>query len=238
MIAFGGGAPLHAGRLAEKLGVRRVVVPEGASVGSAIGFLRAPVSFQVVRSHRATMSAFDARAVNGLLEQCAAAATDVVRQAVPEGDLAIRRVVDLRYIGQGHELQLALPDSPLRGEDARGLRGQFETLYGSIYGVTMPDQDVEFVTWSVTVSAPSDVPVPAKPVQKRAAPRPRSRRDVYEPALGRMTSFAVYQRGDLESGSELAGPALIEEGQTTTVVPASFTLHVDGAGYLVMESRA
>jgi N-methylhydantoinase A len=237
MIAFGGGAPLHAGRLAEKLGVRRVVVPEGASVGSAIGFLRAPVSFQVVRSHRATLSAFDAEVVNGLLEQCAAAATDVVRRAVPEGDLAIRRVVDLRYIGQGHELQLALPDGTLQNKDARRLRGQFETLYGSIYGVTMPDQDVEFVTWSVTVSAPSDLPVAAKPVQKHAAPPPRSRRDVYEPALGRMTAFAVYQRGDLESGCELSGPALIEEGQTTTVVPASFTLNVDGAGYLVMENR-
>jgi N-methylhydantoinase A len=237
MIAFGGGAPLHAGRLAEKLGVRRVVVPEGASVGSAIGFLRAPVSFQVVRSHRATLSAFGAEVVNGLLEQCAAAATDVVRRAVPEGDLVIRRVVDLRYIGQGHELQLALPDGTLQNKDARRLRGQFETLYGSIYGVTMPDQDVEFVTWSVTVSAPSDLPVAAKPVQKHAAPPPRSRRDVYEPALGRMTAFAVYQRGDLEPGCELSGPALIEEGQTTTVVPASFTLHVDGAGYLVMENR-
>jgi N-methylhydantoinase A len=195
------------------------------------------VSFQVVRSHRATLSAFDAGAVNGLLEQCAAAATEVVRRAVPEGDLAIRRVVDLRYIGQGHELQLALPDGTLQNEDARRLRGQFETLYGSIYGVTMPDQDVEFVTWSVTVSAPSDPPVAAKPVQKRAAPPPRSRRDVYEPALGRLTAFAVYERGDLEPGCELAGPALIEEGQTTTVVPSSFMLHVDGAGYLVMENR-
>jgi len=237
MFAFGGGAPLHAGRLAEKLGVQRVVVPEGASVGSAIGFLRAPVSFQVVRSHRTTLSGFDAGTVNELLDGCAAAATDVVRRAVSDGDLAVRRVVDMRYIGQGHELQLALPQGPLQSEDARRLRSEFEKLYGSIYGVTMPDQDVEFVTWSVTVSAPSDAPVPAKPVQKHAAPAPRSRRDVYEPALGRMIDFAVYRRDDLDSGSELIGPALIEEGQTTTVVPASFTLHVDGAGYLVMESR-
>jgi N-methylhydantoinase A len=237
MIAFGGGAPLHAGRLAEKLGVRRVVVPEGASVGSAIGFLRAPVSFQVVRSHRATLLGFDAAAVNELLAGCAATATDVVRRATPDGDLAVRRVVDMRYIGQGHELQLALPEAPLHAEDARRLRSEFEKLYASIYGVTMPDQDVELVTWSVTVSAPSDAPVPAKPVQKHAAPAPRSRRDVYEPALGRMVGFAVYRRDDLDAGSELAGPALIEEGQTTTVVPASFTLHVDGAGYLVMESR-
>jgi N-methylhydantoinase A len=237
MIAFGGGAPLHAGRLAQKLGVGRVVVPEGASVGSAIGFLRAPVSFQVVRSHRVTLSGFDAGAVNTLLDQCAATATDVVRRAVPDGDLAVRRVVDVRYIGQGHELQLMLRDAALQAEDATRLRVQFEQLYGSIYGVTMADQDVEFVTWSVTVSAPSEAPLPAKPVQKHGAPAPRARRDVYEPALGRMIAFAVYQRDDLAPGDELAGPALIEEGQTTTVVPASFTLFVDGAGYLVMERR-
>jgi N-methylhydantoinase A len=237
MIAFGGGAPLHAGRLAEKLGVGRVVVPEGASVGSAIGFLRAPVSFQVVRSHRATLSSFDAGAVNTLLDQCAATATDVVRRATPDGDLTVRRVVDVRYIGQGHELQLMLPDGTLEAEDAIRLRSHFEQLYGSIYGVTMPDQDIEFVTWSVTVSGPSEAPLPAKPVQKRAAPAPRARRDVYEPALGRMAAFAVYQRDDLTPGDELTGPALIEEGQTTTVVPASFTLFVDGVGYLVMETR-
>jgi N-methylhydantoinase A/oxoprolinase/acetone carboxylase beta subunit len=89
----------------------------------------------------------------------------------------------------------------------------------------------------VTVSAPSEAPLPAKPVPKHAAPPPPCRRNVYEPALGRMVAFAVYQRDDLEPGCELAGPALIEEGQTTTVVPASFMLFVDGAGYLVMESR-
>jgi N-methylhydantoinase A len=89
----------------------------------------------------------------------------------------------------------------------------------------------------VKVSAPSDSPLPAKPVPKHPAPAPRARRQVYEPALGRMAEFAVFQRDDLEPGDELAGPALIEEGQTTTVVPASFTLYVDGAGYLVMESR-
>src|SRR3989441_2608271 len=99
MIAFGGGAPLHAGRLAEKLGVRRVVVPEGASVGSAIGFLRTPASFQVVPSHPAPLSAVDAGAANGLLEQCPAAPTAGVRRAVPEGDVAVRRGVGLHYIG-------------------------------------------------------------------------------------------------------------------------------------------
>jgi N-methylhydantoinase A len=237
MVAFGGGAPLHAGRLAEKLGVGRVVVPEGASVGSAIGFLRAPVSFQVVRSHRARLSAFDAAAANALLDRCAATATEVVRRAVPDGELIVRRVVDVRYLGQGHELSLDLPDGPLGADEARGLRARFETVYRSIYGVTMPGQDVELVTWSVTVSAAAEAPLPTKPVPRHPAPSPRARRDVYEPALGRLVPFALYRRDELAPGAELAGPALIEEGQTTTVVPASFTLVVDGGGYLVMERR-
>src|SRR5207245_841792 len=103
----------------------------------------------VRRRHRATLSGCDAGVVNGLLDQCAATASDVVRRAEPEGDLTIRRVVDVRYIGQGHELQLALPEGPLRAEDALRLRAQFETLYGSIYGVTMPDEALKRIHMQV-----------------------------------------------------------------------------------------
>jgi N-methylhydantoinase A len=235
MIAFGGGAPLHAGRLAEKLGVTTVVVPVGASVGSAIGFLRAPVAFEVVRSLRVALSAFDPAQVNELLRASATRATEVVRKAVPQGTLSIRRAVDARYIGQGHELTLALPENDLGADDASRLRAQFEQLYKTVYGVTMPDQDVELVTWSVTVSSERELPASRKPVQKRPTTARHAKRSVYEPALGRTTEFAVYQRDDLAPGDELAGPALIEEPQTTTVVPASFAAYIESGGMIVME---
>ncbi len=237
IIAFGGGAPLHAGRLAEKLGVRRVVVPVGASVGSAIGFLRAPVAFEVVRSLRIALSRFDPAQANRLLETSAASATEVVRQAVPQGALSTRRAVDARYIGQGHELTLALPERGLEAADAQPLRAQFEQFYRSVYGVLLPQQDVELVTWSVTVAAAAGTPLPPKPVTRRPAPPPRLRRSAYEPALGRMSEFAVYLRDELAPGDELGGPALIEEGQTTTVVPASFNAYIDGSGSIFMDSR-
>jgi N-methylhydantoinase A len=237
MIAFGGGAPLHAGRLAEKLGVRTVVVPVGASVGSAIGFLRAPVSYEVVRSLRVTLSGFDPAQVNHLLEDSAALATGVVRQALPAGALAQRRVADARYIGQGHELTLALPERPLAAADALALREQFERRYLAVYGVTMPDQDVELVTWSVTVGAEPAAPAAPPPAVRRPAGAPHARREAYEPALGRMALFGVYRRADLAPGDTLRGPALIEEGQTTSVVPASFDARIDGAGAIVMEAR-
>ena len=235
MIAFGGGAPLHAGRLAEKLGVSKVVVPVGASVGSAIGFLRAPVAFEVVRSLRVALSRFDPLQVNELLRASATRATEVVRKAAPRGTLSMRRAVDARYIGQGHELTLALAESDLGADDAARLRAQFEQLYQTVYGVTMPDQDVELVTWSVTVSSERELPASRKPVQKRATTARHAKRSVYEPALGRATEFAVYQRDDLAPGDELAGPALIEEPQTTTVVPASFAAYIESGGMIVME---
>jgi N-methylhydantoinase A len=237
IIAFGGGAPLHAGRLAEKLGVSKVVVPVGASVGSAIGFLRAPVAFEVVRSLRVALSRFDPAQVNALLDASATRAREVVRQAVAQGALTIRRSVDARYIGQGFDLTLALPEGDLEAADAQRLRAQFERLYQTVYGVTMPGQDVELVTWSVTASSPTDAPAPHQQVTRRAAPSAHSRRSVYEPALGGMADFAVYRRDDLAPGDELSGPALIEEAQTTTVVTASFTAYIDSVGTIVMERR-
>jgi N-methylhydantoinase A len=235
MIAFGGGAPLHAGRLAEKLGVSKVVVPVGASVGSAIGFLRAPVAFEVVRSLRVALSRFDPLQVNNLLQASFARATEVVRKAVPQGALSTRRGVDARYIGQGHELTLALPEKNLEAGDASRLRSQFEELYKTVYGVTLPGQDVELVTWSVTVSSEPELAAQHESVSRRATSTRHARRSVYEPALGRMADFSVYQRNDLAPGDELSGPALIEEAQTTTVVPASFTAYIDGGGMIVLE---
>jgi N-methylhydantoinase A/oxoprolinase/acetone carboxylase beta subunit len=134
IIAFGGGAPLHAGRLAEKLGVAKVVVPVGASVGSAIGFLRAPVAFEVVRSLRIALSRFDPAQVNALLEASATRAREVVRQAVAQGALTIRRSVDARYIGQGFDLTLGAARRDLEATDAQRLRAQFERLYQTVYG--------------------------------------------------------------------------------------------------------
>ena len=160
-----------------------------------------------------------------------------MRKAVPQGALSIRRVVDARYIGQGHELTLPLPDNDLEPGYAARLRTQFEQLYKAVYGVTMPGQDVELVTWSVTVSSAPEPPMRRGSVSKRTTLAPPAKRTVYEPALGRVTDFAVYQRDDLAPGDELAGPALIEEAQTTTVVPASFTAYIESGGMIVMERK-
>jgi N-methylhydantoinase A len=104
LIAFGGAAPLHAARVAEKIGVSRVLIPTNASVGSAVGLLRAPVAYEIVRGRLMRLSTFDPAAANGLLAEMRAEAEAIVRQGAPVADLTEQRSVFMRYRGQGHEI--------------------------------------------------------------------------------------------------------------------------------------
>src|SRR6202035_4831132 len=109
LIAFGGAAPIHAARVAEKLGIARVLVPANAGVGSAVGFLRAPVAYEIVRSHLERVSRFEAAAVNRLLGEMRAEAEAIVRRGAPEARLTEQRSAFMRYRGQGHEIAVPLP---------------------------------------------------------------------------------------------------------------------------------
>ncbi len=236
VIAFGGGAPLHAGRLAEKLGADRVVVPVGAGVGSAIGFLRAPVAYEVVRSHRVVLGAVALDPLNALLAGMHAEAHGVVAGAAPGADLADALVVDARYLGQGHELQVTLPGHALAEADLATIRTDFERQYRAMYGLILEAAAVELVTWSITVSTRIDAPtMPASPTPRVVTSA--STQAVYEPGLGRMMDFAAFWRPDLAPGDRVEGPAVIAEEQTTTIVPQRFTAEVSALGHLVLERR-
>src|SRR5690606_11711041 len=117
LVAFGGAAPLHAARLAEKLGIRRIIVPSGAGVGSAIGFLEAPAAFELVRSLYMRLCRFDATAANALLEAMSREATALASEAAGGRPLLEQRHAFMRYAGQGHEIPVELPGRPLTGDD-------------------------------------------------------------------------------------------------------------------------
>jgi N-methylhydantoinase A/oxoprolinase/acetone carboxylase beta subunit len=235
MIAFGGGAPLHALRMADKLGIDRVLVPAGAGVGSAIGFLRAPVAFEVVSSQRHVLDALDAGAVARLLEAGRARAEATVRRAAgPGAALQVTRKAFMRYVGQGHEIEVPLP--PEGAPDADAMRRAFEAAYRALYGRLVEEGVIEGLSWSVTVAAPRpDEPPGEAPRATGAAP---GERRVVDPATGARAALPEVARDALAPGATLEGPAVVVEDETTLYLPAAFALTVLGDGTLDCRRRA
>jgi N-methylhydantoinase A len=235
MIAFGGGAPLHACRLAEKVGVSTIIVPKGAGVGSAIGFLRAPVAYEITRSAVVSLESFDAARVNALLAAMTADARAVVDPALGKAKPMIHVIADCRYVGQGHEIRVSVPVKVLTKADGAKLKAEFERLYAQVYGLKIPHQEAEAITWSVTVSSQAVKPKRAAKASAKAAPKPRSRRTLYDPALGKQVQAPVYWRFDMAPGAAIKGPAIIAEDETSTIVGANFKASVNSLGYIVLE---
>ena len=237
MIAFGGGAPLHACRLAEKVGVTAIIVPKGAGVGSAIGFLRAPVAYEITRSAVVSLESFDAARVNALLKNMTHDARAVVEPALGQAKATVQIIADCRYIGQGHEIRVSVPVKTLNGKDGVTLKAAFERQYEQVYGLRIPNQEAEAITWSVTVSSPAIKPKRVAKAKPKPAPPPRSKRTIYDPALGKQVQAPVFWRFDMQPGATIKGPAIIAEDETSTIVGANFKASINSLGYIVLERR-
>lgn len=233
LVAFGGAAPLHAAALAEKLRISRVVVPTGAGVGSAIGFLLAPVSYEVVRSRYQRLSAFDADAVNAVLTEMHDEAAAVVTPAAAGEPLRETRRAYMRYLGQGYEIAVPAPDGRLDEASAAALRDAFDAEYRRLYGRLIPGLDVEILSWTLTLTA-REVPAP----ESLPAPDPAALPTAVATARLDDADVPVLPREALAPGHAGHGPLLVVEDQTTTVVPAGFRLRVDARGALVLERSA
>ena len=236
MIAFGGAAPLHAARVAEKLGIEKVIVPGNAGVGSAFGFLLAPIAYEVVRSLYMRTHDFDADTVNGLFAAMHAEAEAVVRLAAPGEKLVGNGAAFMRYVGQGHEIKVALPDGTLDAGDGARIADLFEAAYEVQYGRTVPGLEIEILSWTYTLSAPARSALP--PVLEDPAttqPAPQGSRPLLQPGRGAdAADAAVFEREALIPGAALPGPGAIAERQTTTIVPTGFAARVNGGGDLVL----
>ncbi len=237
MIAFGGAAPLHAARLAEKLDIDRVLIPTNAAVGSAVGFLRAPVAYQVVRSAYQKISGFDADAANEVLAAMQAEALEVVRRGAPGADTVEKRTAFMRYLGQGHEVAVELPARDWKSDDATFIRRAFEAAYEKTYGRIIANLDLELVSWVVEVSADIDKPEPAGAVRKKPAPAPYASRRLLDAGTGQYVEAQAYRRHDLQPGSRVSGPAIIVEDDTSTVVSPTFDATMNALGYIVLERK-
>lgn len=239
MIAFGGAAPLHAARLAEKLGLDRVIVPAGAGVGSAVGFLRAPISYEVVRSRYMRLDGFNADDGNRLLGAMSREARTVVEPGAFGAALTETRVAYMRYVGQGHEITVTLPDRPLKPDDRAVLRKAFDDAYAALYGQTVPGMEPEILSWTLTVSTVAKAAATSaqKITLDAGFAEPIASRDVFDPPKQDFAGAGIFERESLKPGARVSGPALIVERQTTTFVTSVFDAHIDGVGAIVMTRK-
>ncbi|EHM03024.1 hydantoinase/oxoprolinase [Acetobacteraceae bacterium AT-5844] len=239
MIAFGGAAPLHAARVAEKVGVSRVLVPPNAGVGSAVGFLAAPVAYEIVRSRHARVDeSFDSAGVSELFTEMTAAAKALVEPGARGAPLFVRRMAFMRYVGQGHEITVVLPEHDLTAADVPELRRIFEAEYAAQFARIIPAAAIEVLNWSVLVSTEAKKPEAVASVPAAAAPKPSGVRCIFDGRTEKKIDVPVYQRNAMPPGAVVPGPVVIAEDETTTYVSASFDAHIDGAGCIVMERKA
>ena len=234
LIAFGGGGPVHACRVAEKIGIGRVLVPSGAGVGSAIGFLRAPVGYEVVRSLYQRLSSFDVGAVNALLAEMTAQAEAAVAAGSFGAPTEERRTAYMRYVGQGHEIAVDLPAHALSGTDVAGIRAAYDREYARFYDRPVPGSDIEIMSFAVrvaTLPAPVDA-APATPAPRAA--KPTRSQAVRDTATGAVAQWAVYDRTALAPGDTLAGPAIVAEDETSTLIGPGWRARIDALGYIDM----
>ena len=236
LIAFGGGGPVHACRVAEKIGISRVLVPSGAGVGSAIGFLRAPVGYEVVRSLYQRFSTFDVTAVNDLLADMEAEALAVVEPARFGAPVMETRTAYMRYVGQGHEIPVPLPARVLGPEDVAEIRAAYDNEYARFYDRPVPGSDVEIMSYAVVVATVTEDPDPVPDSGGLFEPDVTADRNqlVRDTVTGDVSPWAVYARSSLPTGARITGPAIVTEDETSTLVSPGWSATVNTLGYIEM----
>ena len=247
LIAFGGAAPLHAARVAAKLGIDDIVVPAGAGVGSAIGFLRAPVSHESVRTRHARVSELTAANLAELLGEMSAEANAIVHAAAPVAQTATHVRALMRYRGQGHEITVEIDaaallhddlDSPSDGEVRSQLRTAFTKAYQQLYTRHIGNLEIEVLSWLLEVRTPGPEVASLHPEVADEPVHSPTTTLVTDTATGRAVAHAVFERDSLTEGAWLVGPALITEDQTTTVVPPGGVATVMAGGHLRLTGGA
>jgi len=221
MIAFGGAAPLHAGRLCEKLGVTRLLVPSGAGVGSAIGFLRAPFSFEANRSVYMRLSYFKPDIIRQLLSELEVEATGFVRSCDADAPILAEYKAYMRYTGQGEELPVLLTKDQAMSPDPKTFKVLFEKDYIDLFGRVVEGMDIEITVWSVNSTTLAETVAPAKKLNEFTEAVSMLQRPVFDPILGQFVPASIFQRESLQPGCRVFGPAAIVEDETTIILPSS-----------------
>ncbi|AVA24642.1 hydantoinase/oxoprolinase family protein [Rhizobium sp. NXC24] len=234
MITFGGAGPLHAARLCEKMGISTFLVPPGAGVGSAIGFLKAPFGYESVRSAVFNLSSFDFAEANRLLESMKAEALGFVEDGLDKGAPTIERTLFMRYAGQGWDIPVALEDDRFDAASAEKITALFEREYERFFGRAIEGLDIEIVSWSVKASSPLPPVDRVPPIAEGSVVKPSQTRRLFEASQGSYLEAGIHERTSLKPGDVVKGPAVIVERETSTVLTSSFKAIVQNDGCLLV----
>jgi N-methylhydantoinase A len=234
VAAFGGAGPVHAYGLAKKLGAPRIIVPPNAGVGSALGFFTAPRAFDLVRSHKVALDVADFGEIEEIFKEMESEGIKTLEKSGTEEKIAFERSVDVRFVGQGSETNIPIPEGNFTSVKREEVRSRFDEIYKKLYGRTYPDSPVEFINFKVRASLPERL-LRLPKIEKRGSSIEDSlkgQRQAYSGIAGDYIPYTVYDRYKLFPGAGFQGPAIIEERESTVVVGEDASVSVDEYGFL------
>ena len=235
LIAFGGAAPLHIARVAEKLRVSNVIIPTNASVGSAVGFLKAPVGYEVVKSLRMLLNRFETDKVNDLLEKMKNEAQSIIQSETGSMKFVEERFAFMRYAGQGHEIKVQVDNNLLTQSDISKIKTSFEKKYEKLYSRILPNADIEILTWSLSLSIKNEKFNSFQEINSYKKINEQSLVDIVDYDSSKKIKVPYFERDSLKPGDIIKGHCIISEEQTTIVVSNKFNTKVLSNNFLQME---
>ena len=235
LVAFGGSGPVHACRLAQALGIPRVILPAAAGVTAAIGLLAAEVRFDVARTYVRPLDAVDPAHLTAMYAEMAGQAIEVVRESAVAAEVTVVRSADARYVGQGYEVAVPLPPGPLDAAALARVRASFDEIYAARYGYASPGEPVEVVTWKLSAIGGSPRITLAKAAARPGDGARKGTRRAFFPETRGYADTPVYDRYALAPGASLSGPAIVEERESTTVIPPGVVATVDEYANLIAQ---
>ncbi|HJM50580.1 MAG TPA: hydantoinase/oxoprolinase family protein [Alphaproteobacteria bacterium] len=236
MVAFGGSGPAHACRVARKLRVPVVVLPVAMGVMSAVGLLASPLSFEILKSERMALDDLTAAVLGQRFEALFdEAALHLASTGLDRTELSVVRRFDMRYRGQGYELEVTLPEGDPAALVER-VPALFIEVYEQVFSKSFPTEAVEIVNWKAEVSGPAPLGTGSYTLDVGAAgdQAVKGTRSAFVPDQGAFVDCPVYDRYALNAGDGFVGPALVEERESTCVIGQGDRIEVDGHGNLIV----
>ncbi len=240
IAAFGGAGPVHAYGLAKKLGAKRIMVPPNAGVGSAMGFFTAPRAFDVLVSHKVSLSKADFNSIEEIFKKLEKDAEATFLSEYSQGGIIFSRSLDMRFVGQGSEISIPIPNKPFFEFKKEEIRKMFDEHYEKLYGRTYPESEIEFINFKVRAHLPEKLLKLSKIENQRGGDISlaiKGKRLAFSQRVKDFIPFTVYDRYKLFPGAKFRGPAIIEERESTIVAGEDTEITVDEYGFVWIEIR-